>query len=74
MLDPKQGETIFVSAAAGAVGSMVGQLAKSVFGCKVIGSCRRPEKCALIKEEFSFDHAIDYKTLHEKSELVAALK
>lgn len=74
VLAAKQGETIFVSAAAGAVGSLVGMLAKNVFNCTVIGSCGGPEKAALIKEKFGFDHAIDYKTLGGKDDLVAALK
>ena len=39
ILSPKEGETIWVSAAAGAVGSLVGQIAKQVFNCKVIGTC-----------------------------------
>jgi len=41
-LRPLKGETIFISAAAGAVGGLVGQLAKSVYDCKVIGSCGGP--------------------------------
>jgi NADPH-dependent curcumin reductase CurA len=45
VLRPNEGETIFVSAAAGAVGSLVGMIAKNVFKCKVIGSCGGPEKC-----------------------------
>jgi NADPH-dependent curcumin reductase CurA len=73
-LRPLKGETIFISAAAGAVGSLVGQLAKSLYDCKVIGSCGGPEKAKLIKEEFGFDYAIDYKALNGKDDLVAALK
>jgi NADPH-dependent curcumin reductase CurA len=74
VLAAKEGETIFVSAASGAVGSLVGMLAKNVFNCTVIGSCGGPEKAALIKEKFGYDHAIDYKTLNGKDDLVAALK
>lgn len=74
VLAPKNGETIFISAASGAVGSLVGMLAKRVFNCTVIGSCGGPEKCALIKEKFGFDHAIDYKTISNAQELTAALK
>jgi len=74
VLAAKQGETIFVSAASGAVGSLVGMMAKNVFNCTVIGSCGGPEKAALIKEKFGYDHAIDYKTLGGKDDLVAALK
>jgi NADPH-dependent curcumin reductase CurA len=74
ILRPNQGETIFISAASGAVGSLVGQLAKQMFNCTVIGSCGGPEKCALIKEKFGFDYAIDYKTIPDAEALKAALK
>lgn len=73
-LRPKKGETIFISAAAGAVGGLVGQLAKTLYDCKVIGSCGGAAKGKLIKEEFGFDHSIDYKACKDKDELVAALK
>lgn len=63
-----------MSAAAGAVGGVVGQLAKSLYNCKVIGSCGGPQKTKLITEEWGFDHAIDYKSLKTKEDLVAALK
>jgi len=74
VLRPKEGETIFISAASGAVGSLVGMLAKTLYNCKVIGSCGGPEKCALIKEKFGFDAAIDYKTIDDADGLIAALK
>ena len=74
ILRVNRGETIFVSAASGAVGSLVGMLAKNVYDCTVIGSCGGPEKCALIKGKFGYDHAIDYKQLHDKEQLKAALK
>jgi NADPH-dependent curcumin reductase CurA len=74
VLRPNEGETIFISAASGAVGSLVGMLAKRLYNCKVIGSCGGPEKCALIKEKFGFDHAIDYKTVSTAEELTNALK
>lgn len=74
VLRPKAGETIFVSAAAGAVGGLVGMIAKNVFGCKVIGSCGGPVKCALIKDKYGFDHAIDYKMISDAAGLTAALK
>jgi len=45
VLKPKEGETLFVSGASGAVGSLVGMIAKNVFKCKVIGSCGGPDKC-----------------------------
>jgi NADPH-dependent curcumin reductase CurA len=56
----KEGETVVVSGAAGAVGSIVGQIAK-VKGCRVVGIAGGPEKCALLREEFGFDAAIDYR-------------
>jgi NADPH-dependent curcumin reductase CurA len=74
VLRPKEGETIFISAAAGAVGGVVGMIAKQVFHCTVIGSCGGEDKCAFIKEKYGFDHAIDYKTAHTKEELVQRLK
>jgi NADPH-dependent curcumin reductase CurA len=58
--DAKAGETVFVSAAAGAVGSTVVQIAK-VKGMRVIGSAGGPEKCALVRE-LGADAAIDYKS------------
>jgi len=73
-LRPLKGETIFVSAAAGAVGGLVGQLAKALYDCNVIGSCGGFQKSKMIKEEWGFDHAIDYKTCNSKEDLVAALK
>ncbi|CAE7557797.1 P2 [Symbiodinium microadriaticum] len=49
-------------------------LAKKLYNCTVIGSCGGPEKCALIKEKFGFDHAIDYKTIANVDELKGALR
>lgn len=57
---PKAGETVVVSAAAGAVGSLAGQIAR-IKGCRVVGVAGGPAKCALIQSEFGFDGAIDYK-------------
>ncbi|MEE1782861.1 NADP-dependent oxidoreductase [Streptomyces sp. SP17BM10] len=57
----KEGETVVVSGAAGAVGTMAGQIAK-VKGCRVIGIAGGPEKCALLTEELGFDAAIDYRS------------
>ncbi len=55
------GETVLVSGAAGAVGSVAGQIAK-LKGCTVIGIAGGPEKCAWIRDELGFDVAIDYKS------------
>jgi NADPH-dependent curcumin reductase CurA len=55
-----EGETVFVSAAAGAVGSAAGQIAR-LRGCRVIGSAGSPEKVAWLTEELGFDAAFDYK-------------
>ncbi len=57
---PKAGETVVVSAAAGAVGATVGQIAK-IKGCRVVGIAGGPEKCRWLTEELGFDAAIDYK-------------
>jgi NADPH-dependent curcumin reductase len=57
---PQPGETVVVSAAAGAVGMVVGQIAK-IKGCRVVGIAGGPEKCRFIVEELGFDAAIDYQ-------------
>ncbi|HEB26311.1 MAG TPA: NADP-dependent oxidoreductase [Porticoccus sp.] len=59
--EPKAGETVVVSAAAGAVGSIVGQIAK-IKGCHVVGLAGTDEKCQWIKDDLGFDEAINYKT------------
>ncbi|QQS45381.1 MAG: NADP-dependent oxidoreductase [Acidobacteriota bacterium] len=59
--DPKPGETLVVSAAAGAVGSLVGQIGR-IKGCRVVGIAGSDEKCNWIKDELGFDEAINYKT------------
>ncbi|MFG3224499.1 NADP-dependent oxidoreductase [Kitasatospora sp. NPDC048194] len=56
----KEGETVVVSGAAGAVGTLVGQIAK-IKGCRVVGIAGGPEKCALLVDELGFDAAIDYR-------------
>ena len=58
--EPKEGETVLVTGAAGAVGSVVGQLAK-IKGCRAVGIAGGPEKCARLTERYGFDAAIDYK-------------
>ncbi|MFJ6660244.1 NADP-dependent oxidoreductase [Streptomyces sp. NPDC091377] len=59
--DFKEGDTVFVSGAAGAVGSQVGQLAKLKGAGRVIGSAGSAEKVALLREEYGFDAAFNYK-------------
>lgn len=58
---PKAGETILVSAAAGATGSLVCQIANTVMGCKVVGIAGGPTKCQWLLEEGGCDAVIDYK-------------
>ena len=57
---PREGETVLVSGAAGAVGSAVGQIAK-IQGCRAIGIAGGPVKCKRLTEEYGFDAAIDYR-------------
>ena len=66
---PQPGETVVVSAAAGATGSVAGQVAK-IAGARVIGIAGGPEKCRAVVEDFGFDACIDYKN----DDLAAALK
>lgn len=68
---PKAGETLVVSAAAGATGSIVGQLGK-IHGCHVVGIAGTDEKCHWIKQELRFDAAINYKHPEWKQQLKAA--
>lgn len=67
---PNKGDYVFVSAASGAVGQLVGQLAK-LHGCYVVGSAGSSLKVELLKNKFGFDEAFNYK---EESDLDAALK
>jgi hypothetical protein len=66
---PKAGETAVVSAASGAVGSVVGQLAR-LWGCRAVGIAGGPAKCDYVRRELGFDACIDYKA----GKLVAALE
>jgi NADPH-dependent curcumin reductase CurA len=73
IIEPKSGETVVVSAASGAVGGAVGQLAK-VRGCRVVGLAGGPDKCRYVVEELGFDACIDYKQHPELKSLSGALK
>ena len=68
---PKEGETVVVSAASGAVGSLVGQIAK-IKGCRAVGIAGGPEKCAFLTDELGFDAAVDYKAGNLAADLKAA--
>ncbi len=61
IIEPAQGQTVVVSAASGAVGSVVGQLVK-IAGCRAIGIAGGAEKCAYVTQELHFDACIDYKS------------
>ena len=65
---PKAGETVVVSGAAGAVGQTVGQLAK-IKGCRVVGIAGGPEKCKWVVDDLGFDACIDYKAEDVKAGL-----
>lgn len=67
---PKKGETLVVSGAAGAVGSIVGQIGK-ILGCRVIGIAGTDEKVELLKSEFGFDEAINYNTTKDMTKAIA---
>jgi NADPH-dependent curcumin reductase CurA len=67
---PKEGETLVVSGAAGAVGIVVGQIGK-IMGCRVVGIAGSDEKVALLKEKFGFDDAINYKTTPDMQKAIA---
>lgn len=68
---PKEGETVVVSGAAGSVGSIVGQIAK-IKGCKVVGIAGGKEKCDYVVNELGFDACIDYKAGNLRKDLRAA--
>ena len=71
IIQPKAGETVVVSAASGAVGSVVGQLAK-LRGCRVVGIAGGPVKCAYLVDELGFDACVDYKAGNLKADLADA--
>ncbi len=69
--EPRAGETLVVTGAAGSVGSLVGQIAKAE-GLRVIGTAGSDEKCAWLEQELGFDKAINYKTADLEAEISAA--
>ena len=71
IIEPKAGETVVVSAASGAVGSVVGQLAK-VVGCRVVGIAGGADKCSYVVESLGFDACVDYKAGNLYQDLKAA--
>ena len=73
VIGPRAGETIVVSAASGAVGSVVGQLAKAR-GCRAVGIAGGMEKCAYVVDALGFDACIDYKQHADARTLAKALK
>jgi NADPH-dependent curcumin reductase CurA len=68
---PQPGETVVVSAAAGAVGSVAGQLAK-LSGARVVGIAGGPEKCTLLTDQLGFDAAVDHRADDWAAQLAAA--
>ncbi|MET3448918.1 NADP-dependent oxidoreductase [Ralstonia sp. 1138] len=73
IMHPKPGQTVAVSAASGAVGSVVGQLAK-LKGCRVVGFAGGKDKCDYVVNELGFDACIDYKAAKDPKELYKMLK
>ena len=72
IIAPKAGETVLVSAATGAVGSVVGQLAK-IAGARTVGIAGGPEKCAYAVKELGYDVCVDHKSSNFAEEMKAAL-
>ena len=66
--EPKAGETVVVSAASGAVGSVVGQIAK-IKGCRAVGIAGGSEKCSYVVSQLGFDACVDYKSASFESDL-----
>lgn len=73
IMHPKPGQTVAVSAASGAVGSVVGQLAK-LKGCRVVGFAGGKDKCDYVVNELGFDACIDYKAAKDPKDLYKMLK
>jgi NADPH-dependent curcumin reductase len=72
IMEPKPGDTVVVSAAAGAVGSVAGQLAR-IAGARVVGLAGGDDKCRYVTEELGFDACIDYKTAADAKALAALI-
>jgi NADPH-dependent curcumin reductase CurA len=68
---PQPGETVVVAAASGAVGSVVGQIAK-IKGCRAVGIAGGPEKCAYVRDTLGFDECIDHRAPDLRERLAAA--
>ena len=68
---PKKGETVVISAASGAVGSVAGQLAKRA-GARVVGVAGGAEKCLWVQDSLGFDDCVDHRALDLRAELAAA--
>jgi len=71
--EPKPGQTVLVSAASGAVGSVVGQLAKQA-GCRAVGIAGGPDKCAYVVEELGFDACVDHRAHADVKSMVRVLR
>ena len=73
IIEPKAGETVVVDAASGAVGGVVGQLAKAR-GCRVVGIAGGPDKCRHVVEDLGFDACIDHRAHGDLKSMLRALK
>jgi hypothetical protein len=73
IIEPKAGQTVVVSAASGAVGTVVGQLAKAR-GCRAVGIAGGPDKCDFVVKELGLDACIDYKQHPDTKSMAKALK
>jgi len=70
---PKPGETVVVSAASGAVGSVVGQIAR-IKGCRAVGIAGSPDKCQYVVDELGFDECVNYKAASFREDLAGACR
>jgi NADPH-dependent curcumin reductase CurA len=71
IMKPKAGETVVISAASGAVGSVAGQLAKRA-GARVVGVAGGADKCLYVQDSLGFDDCVDHRAIDLRAELVAA--